>query len=148
MAASSTAASSNLVLQAGRLRLAPLICYEAIFADLARSAVRAGANLLVNLSNDTWLARTSGRDQHFLFMRLRAVELRRASVRIANRGVTGVVWPDGTASIVARGDGAGAHVIEVPLLATRTTYERRGDWFAVLCAFAALAGLTSIRFSR
>jgi apolipoprotein N-acyltransferase len=148
MAASSADAGSSIVLPTGTLRPTPLICYEAIFADLARSAVQAGANVLVNLSNDAWLARKSGREQHFLFMRLRAVELRRTLVRVANRGVSGIVRPDGTAVLVAQGDGAGTHVVSVPLLADQTTYGRQGDFFAALCSFAVLAALVLSRSSR
>jgi apolipoprotein N-acyltransferase len=148
MAVMSTDSTSNLVLRAGRLRLAPLICYEAIYADLARAAVRAGANLLVNLSNDTWLARTSGRDQHFLFMRLRAVELRRTLVRAANRGVTGVVSADGTVRVSARGNRPGAEIVTVPLLDRPTIYELYGDLFAGICALAVLVILLATGFAK
>src|SRR5262249_6839897 len=36
------------------LRVAPLICYDALDPRLAVGAVRAGAELIVTLSNDSW----------------------------------------------------------------------------------------------
>src|SRR5690606_8924189 len=36
------------------VRIAPLICYDAVDPRLAREAVRRGAELLVAISNDSW----------------------------------------------------------------------------------------------
>ena len=40
-----------------------LICYEAIFPELARLAVRNGAKLLVNITNDGWFGATAAPHQ-------------------------------------------------------------------------------------
>lgn len=127
------------VLDAGGLRLGPLICYELIFPELPRAAVRAGAELLVNVSNDSWFRPGAGPRQHFLFGRLRAVELRRALVRAANRGPTAVVLPDGTTALTTDGTTPGVEIAAVPLLDGLTLYARVGDAFAWLC-IAAVAG--------
>ena len=39
--------------------VAPLICYEDTVTDPARQATRKGAELLVNLTYDTWFGRTA-----------------------------------------------------------------------------------------
>lgn len=39
-------------LKTGRLSMGTLICYEAIFPELAQKQVELGANVLVNISND------------------------------------------------------------------------------------------------
>ena len=44
--------------------LGPLICYEDIIPHLARQAVRQGAQVLVNLTNDVWFGATRAPYQH------------------------------------------------------------------------------------
>lgn len=128
------------VIDADGLTIAPLVCYEAIFPELARAAVRAGAAVLVNISNDAWLTPTAAR-QHFLFARLRAVEQRRALVRVANRGITAVVDPDGSARIAADGDEPGMLIADIPRLRGLTPYARVGDLFAWSCIAIVVTAL-------
>ncbi len=116
-----------------RLRFGPLVCYEFIFPELARTAVREGAELLFNISNDSWFQPGAGPAQHFLFGRLRAVEVRRALVRAANRGPTAVVMPDGIATVMTDGLSPGTELVRVPRLEIETVYARWGDAFAWGC---------------
>jgi apolipoprotein N-acyltransferase len=120
-------------LAAGTLRLAPLVCYEFIFPELPRAAVRDGASLIANLSNDSWFRPGAGPRQHLLFGRLRTVELRRTMVRAANLGPTTVILPDGTTVLETDGITPGVEVADVPLLDERSVYARVGDLFAWSC---------------
>jgi apolipoprotein N-acyltransferase len=130
----------------GRM-LGTTICYEGVFPELSRAAVREGAELLVNISNDSWFAGGAGPETNFLLARLRAVENRRALVRVANGGVTALVLPDGR--VAARDDGAGALVVAAPLLEGTTLYTRIGDWFAWFCiAFTAVGASTALLVRR
>ena len=70
------------------LRLGGLICYESIFPSLARQAVRAGADVLVNITNDGWFGRTAGPVQHAEMARMRAAECGVPLVRCANNGIS------------------------------------------------------------
>ncbi len=79
----------------GRARVGVLICYEDVFADLARDAVRGGADVLVNLTHDVWFGRTAALGQHERLARLRAVETRRYLLRCTTTGATVVVDPVG-----------------------------------------------------
>ncbi len=141
-----TSGTTAAVLTVGGVRLGPLICYEAIFPALARATVRAGAELLVNLSNDSWFPAGAGPEQHARFAELRAVELRRTLVRAANRGTTMIVLPDGRVSVATDGATPGVEIATVPLLTTATVYAAVGDCFAWLCvALAASAALAAGR---
>lgn len=82
-------------LKTGHLALGLLICYEAIFPDLAQERVSAGANLLVNISNDAWFGRTAAPEQHLHLALLRAVEQGRYLVRATNTGISAMISPDG-----------------------------------------------------
>ncbi len=70
----------------------PLICFEDTFPGLARSSVRAGADLLVVLTNNGWFGESGAAEQHAAHSVLRAVETRRPVLRIGNAGWSG--WID------------------------------------------------------
>lgn len=79
----------------GKDGLGILICYEAIFPEIARAAVKNGATLLVNITNDGWFGRTSAPYQHLEMTVLRAVENRSYLLRSANTGISAVIDPVG-----------------------------------------------------
>ncbi|HEY1427964.1 MAG TPA: apolipoprotein N-acyltransferase [Candidatus Tumulicola sp.] len=78
------------------LRIAPLICWESPFADLAFSQIRDGAQLLVISTDDAWFGTTSGPYMHAQIAQLRAIESGAYVVRAAATGVSGIINPDGS----------------------------------------------------
>ncbi len=82
-------------LKTGRLSMGALICYEAIFPELAQKQVELGANVLVNISNDAWFGRSSAPLQHLHLTILRAVEQNRSIIRATNTGITTFIGPTG-----------------------------------------------------
>ncbi len=134
------AGSPGQVLKWREHRLAPLICYEAIFPALTRAAALNGADLLVNLTNDAWYGRTSAPYQHLSLCVFRAIESRRSFIRAANTGISGFIDPTGrienTTGLFV--DALASH--DVPALTHQSIYTRIGDAFAWLClAATALA---------
>lgn len=127
-------------------RIAPLICLEAVYPRYAREAARAGADLLVNLSNDAWFSGGAGPEQHFAMSVLRAVENRRPLVRAANGGVSGAVDGAGhpLGQNLRRTRGVATYTIAVPTEG-ETLYRRVGDWFAAASALIAAACLLHAR---
>src|SRR4029453_18614791 len=91
-----------LTLPDGRtVRVAPLICYDAVDPALARAAVRRGAELLVTLSNDSWFP--GGAHLHLAVSTFRSLETRRAQARVTNTGVSALISPTG--ELGAKGGG-------------------------------------------
>lgn len=72
----------------GTLALGPLICFEDTVPALSRAAVRAGARLLVLMTNDAWFNGSVEPLQHLDQSIFRAVENGVPLVRSANSGVT------------------------------------------------------------
>lgn len=121
-------------------RIAPLICYEDLMPRLARSFVRQkGANVLVNLTNDAWYGRTVAPWQHAWLARWRAIETRRALVRVTNTGLTAVINPKGEVARSLPTFTPGILTENVEVMEGETLYVRFGDWFAWLITGAALA---------
>jgi apolipoprotein N-acyltransferase len=145
-----------LVMQrpAGPLRIAPLICFDAIFPELARGFARHGADLLVNPTNDAWYGYSSGPYQFLAMVRLRAVETGRTVLRPAWAGVSAMLLPTGEVAPGALEIGpvdpelaptldepARLLLADAPLLRGTTLYTRFGDLFAWGCALFTVAAL-------
>ncbi len=90
-----TPGSAPVILNCRQWRLGTIICFEAIFPRLARQMTEAGADLLVNITNDAWFGRSNASQQHLSMTVLRAVENRRSLARAANTGISAFVGPDG-----------------------------------------------------
>lgn len=123
----------------GGLRLGPLVCYESIFPDLARRSVRAGADLLVVITNDAWYKRSIALHQHLAQAALRAVETRRPVVRVANTGISALIDPFGRIQGRTPIDLSTTLTGNVVPYGGETPYVRWGDWLVVVAA-AGLAG--------
>ncbi len=78
--------------------LGMLICYEAIFPELARARVAHGATVLINISNDAWYGTSSAPRQHLHLSLIRAVEQGRFMARATNTGYSVFIDPVGRTS--------------------------------------------------
>jgi apolipoprotein N-acyltransferase len=123
----------------------PLVCYEVLFARLARRLAADGAGVLVNLSNDSWFGATGAAEQHLAAAMYRAIETGRPLLRATHTGIT--VALDARGRVVARlpRDVPGTRAIDVEPGRGITPYTRFGD--APLGA-ALLAGLALTSFRR
>ncbi len=83
----------------GIVSAGPLICYEDVFPQLARRSTRAGADLLVVLTNNGWFGEGGAATQHAAHSVLRAIETRRPVLRCGNGGWSG--WIDEFGSVRA-----------------------------------------------
>jgi apolipoprotein N-acyltransferase len=117
------------------LKVSPLICYEDTVPAIARAATLGGAELLVNLTYDTWFGRSAASSEHHLIAAFRAIENRRYLVRVTNDGLSAVVDPLGrtNAQIPAFAEGrALARVSPLNYPSTYTHYVRERPWWALL----------------
>jgi apolipoprotein N-acyltransferase len=125
-----------------------LICYESIFPPLARSLRRAGADVLLNITNDAWFGRTAAPYQHEAHLALRAIENRAGVVRSANTGISEAIDPAGRRT--------GATALFVPAVRSYeatttdivTLYTMLGDWPGAGAFLAALALAARARLTR
>lgn len=126
-------------------RIGVLICFESVFPELTRKWVRAGANMLVNLTNDAWYGKSSAPHQSLAMSVLRAVESRRAVVRAANTGISAFITPLGEVAGESELFRPYGHVEDVPLLEEKTFWVRYGYLFGPFCL---LAGCLSVLVGR
>lgn len=130
----------DVTLADGRpLRVAPLICYDAVDPSIAITAVRQGAEMIATLSNDSWFASGGGPLLHLIVSTFRSLETRRPQVRVTNTGISTVITPTGewlgTLDVHARG----TMVREVrPVHGASTLMLRWGDWFGLSAALVSV----------
>jgi apolipoprotein N-acyltransferase len=119
----------------GRARTGVFICFESAFPYISRHFAAAGADVLVNISNDGYLGPTPVMRQHLANTVFRAVENNRPVLRVTNTGIT--------AFITGRGEVLGATEGFRPEVRTwvvnrgpggETFYTQFGDLFVGLCA--------------
>jgi apolipoprotein N-acyltransferase len=136
------------------LSLGPLICFEDTVPALSRNAVKAGARLLVLMTNDAWFNGSIEPVQHLNQSVFRAVENGVPLARAANSGVSCVVDPVGrvkrleSGGLVADFPGFLVTPVAVPEQPLAAPYTRWGDWLlglpGMLVTLAVLAfGLLS-----
>ncbi len=139
--------SERKLLPVGAHRVGVFICYESVFPGEVREFVHGGADVLMNISNDTWLEGTGGPEQHLNMARMRAIENRRWLLRPTNSGITASIDPYGRVVVSApRGVRTS---LEAPygFIQETTFYTRHGDVFAWTCAIISVAALL-ISFRR
>lgn len=159
LAESFSPGSTSTVFRAPGLFLpfSSLICFEDTLAYLGRDAVRNGARLLVNQTNDAWFDPLWGSRQHMALSVFRAVENRVPVVRAANTGISCAIDARGKVQEKLTGadgrhDGPGFQLVNVLLPYDRmplTFYTRHGDVFAWSCfAPGFIAWLLAWRANR
>jgi apolipoprotein N-acyltransferase len=140
---------STVMLPLGDSQVSTAICYEIVYPNLVRDAVRAGSQLLTTITNDAWYGRSSAPYQHFEQASMRAIEEGRYLVRAANTGISGIVDPYGRVLQKSGLFERSVLVGDVRLLDALTVYGRIGDAFAYVCAALTLAAVfTAARAGR
>jgi apolipoprotein N-acyltransferase len=116
-----------------------LVCFESIFADLAREDVRHGARWIVNITNDEWFGRSAALSQHAAMAVFRAAENHVPLARCANTGLTLLVDSHGriTRDLPVFTTGVLVGPLGVP--GRPTPFTRWGDWPGALACAAVLA---------
>ncbi len=131
----------------GGVSLGVLICYEDVNAEHARRFTAAGAEVLVNMTNDAWFGEGPAPLQHLRMSALRSIENRRYLLRSVNTGVSAVVDPRGKVHSRLAGGTRGVLLAGVVPLNDRTLYGVLGRWpyRAALLGFLLLGWISRSR---
>jgi len=135
-----TPGKEPVVFSAGDLRFGTPICFEDTFGYIGRRYVNAGANALVNLSNDAWSKSLACQYQHLSMAVFRSVENRVPSVRATASGQTAMVDPNGKVQAMLEPFCEGYLAVSVPVLTKvrKTVYTAWGDYAGIAFSLAAL----------
>ena len=121
------------------------ICFEDIFGYLCADFVKAGSDLLVNMTNDSWSGSIASERQHMAMAVLRAVENRRAMLRGTNSGITCLIEPSGKIADEMEPFKMGWKIWDVPVYSSdtygNTLYTRTSDLVAKIAVYLSYAVL-------
>lgn len=136
-----TPGRSPQVFPTERAKCALLICFESIHHRYVKRAINQGANLLVNLTYDTWFGRTAAPYQHLMLSSIQAAQYGVPLIRAAASGISAVV--DARGRILESSSLQERNVlVSVLILASAPSpYARIGDWCAWACVVSSLTGL-------
>lgn len=83
------------VMDTGSLKVGPQICYEGLYPWFSAGLTQQGAQVIINVTNDSWFGTWFEPYQHMTMTLARAVEFRRPLIRATNTGITTVVLASG-----------------------------------------------------
>ncbi len=129
--------SQVTVLTAGKVRVGPLVCFESAFPDLARTAARRGADVIVYQTATSTFQGSWAPAQHASLAAVRAVETGRPVLQAALTGTSAAYAADGRRLAWFDTDRRGVVEVSLPLATRTTPYDRLGDWVPAV-AFAGL----------
>ena len=117
------------------------ICFEDVFGDVCAGFVQAGADLIVNMTNDSWSGAVSAERQHMAMAVFRSVENRRTTLRGTNSGITCLITPDGTIQGEMEPFKMGWKIWDVPVYSAETygttLYTKTVDLSAQICTYVS-----------
>lgn len=78
------------------LKIGAQICYESLYPYFSTKLSRLGAEILVNVTNDSWFGPSFEPEQHLFMTLARGLEVRRPLLRATNTGISTAILADGT----------------------------------------------------
>lgn len=139
------------VVHAAGLPVGVATCYEVLFDDAYRSAVRGGARILTTPTNNATFGFTDMTYQQLAMSRMRAIETDRAVIVAATSGVSALVAPDGEVRSSTGIFEAATLTDTLPLRDSLTPAVRFGFWvqagIAIIGALGTLVALWRRRSS-
>lgn len=131
-----TPGSRMTVFEVNKHKFVCLICFELSFSELVRQGVEKGAEIIVNISNDAWFERSTELELAVAQGVFRAVEMRRAVVRVVNAGISCYISPRGDVEYLEvdgeRKQVEGVLLADVKTTETKTVFFFAGDWIVYL----------------
>ncbi len=117
------------------VRISTPICFGDAFPDVCNPLAKAGTELFVNITDDSWSKKKSAEYQHFVVASYRTIELRKTMVRSTNAGYSVVIDPVGNVLADMPLFEEKAIFFKVPVYSNiKTFYLKHGNWLPRLIA--------------
>ena len=133
--------SNSTVFNLNGKKIGNLICFESVFPELARGAVRSGAEVLVVSTNNRSYRRSANSAQHVQSSQMRSAETGRALIQASISGISAIIRPDG--SIESRTALFEPAIIkaQIPLRTGETPFVKYGPLVVKISALIVIAAV-------
>jgi len=128
---------SAVIHKVGQAQIAPIICFELIDDQLIQSSANQ-SNLFVVQTNSATFANTAESAQQLAITRIRSIEHARFSVSVSTVGLSAIIDTNGIVLKSTKENVAASINSTVALNATRTIYDRLGEFAWVLVILVGL----------
>ena len=124
--------------------------YEGLFDWFTRGLANKGAQIIFNVTNDSWYGPWQEPYQHGWMTLARAVEVRRPLVRSTNTGISTVALASGEIMTLSPIFEEWQHLFEVPYVSdpAPTIFMSWGYWLIPTVLILVLLGLPLLDFRR
>lgn len=122
------------------------ICFEDVFGYLTAGFVRNGADVIVNMTNDSWSGAVSAEMQHFAMAVFRSIETRKSTIRGTNSGITALILPSGKVVDPMEPFTKGWNIYDVPVFSDQpnTLYTLHDDILATVSIIISIVWLVAL----
>lgn len=124
-----------------KIKIGGQICYEGLYPNFSRGLALKGADILVNVTNDSWFGRPFEPNQHLYMTLARAIEVRRPLLRSTNTGISTGIKANGDVlpKSPVHQEWVGQLTLPYRTQAGLTFFVRYGHWDWVLLILAVIA---------
>lgn len=141
---------SSVIMNVKNGKIGSIICFESIYPNLSRQSVKDGAQLLIEVTNDSWLKDSPAMTQHLAHGVFRSVENGRYLVRSANSGISAVIDSRGKVTQQLAANRQGTITETVHFCNETTLYNKIGNLLfpTLVSAFIILSTVLLIKKSK
>ncbi|HEY8271281.1 MAG TPA: apolipoprotein N-acyltransferase [Pseudobdellovibrionaceae bacterium] len=126
----------------GEIKFGAQVCYEGLYPEFTRGLAEKQADILANVTNDSWFGWPFEPRQHMLMTLARAIEVRRPLIRSTNTGISTVVLANGDVlqHSPLHKEWQGSYDLQLKKNAPTTNFVLWGhfDWILILLALIGL----------
>ena len=133
-----TSGTDTAVMEINGGKIGNIICFESAYPDLVRQSVSDGAELVIEVTNDSWLDDSPAMWQHLAQGVFRSIENSRYLVRSANSGVSAIIDSRGRVLKTLNPNVQGVICDTVYFSNESTLYTKTGDIIFPILALAVI----------
>lgn len=140
----------DLPLAQDTLRIGGQICYEGLYPDFTRGLVEKGAEVLVNVTNDSWFGYPFEPNQHLYMTLARAIEVRRPLLRSTNTGISTAILANGDVlqKSPLHKEWYGQFILPYKKAPEQTVFTRYGHWDWIIWLIVLIVLVGGSRYAR
>ena len=129
---------SSAIINVAGGKIGTVICFESTYPKLSRQSTLDGAELLIEVTNDSWLEDSPAMYQHLAHGVFRSIENGRYLIRSANSGISAVIDNHGNVVSQLGANEQGVITDNVQFIENQTLYTKTGDIFLPALIILAL----------